>query len=399
MVCRWIKFLVAAGLVTCLCATPARSQESEAKGEKVKQPAAASKEEGKAADAAAPEVSAARAAFDKKMEQWKAVLKDMRKLKTEFQTAPEDEQPDFKKRWDELVAQGRAMLPDLRDLALEAYTEAGGADPQLERFLVKFALDAVEFDESDVAYSLAKILLEKGVSDRRLYDAAGVAAFAENQYDDAEKYLKLAKESGSLVSDAGNKALAAVGTEKELWAKEQEIRKAEETANLPQVKLTTTEGEIVLELFENQAPDTVGNFIHLVEKGFYDGVVFHRVLKNFMAQGGDPKGDGSGGPGYSIYDEVDREDYRRHFRGSVSMAKTAAPNSGGSQFFITFIPTPHLDGKHTCFGRVISGMDVATRLQRIDPDMPDPNAELDKIIKAEVIRKRDHAYVPKKVEQ
>ena len=399
MVCRWIKFLVAAGLVTCLSATPARSQESEAKGEKVKQPAAASKEEGKAADAAAPEVSAARAAFDKKMEQWKAVLKDMRKLKTEFQTAPEDEQPDFKKRWDELVAQGRAMLPDLRDLALEAYTEAGGADPQLERFLVKFALDAVEFDESDVAYSLAKILLEKGVSDRRLYDAAGVAAFAENQYDDAEKYLKLAKESGSLVSDAGNKALAAVGTEKELWAKEQEIRKAEETANLPQVKLTTTEGEIVLELFENQAPDTVGNFIHLVEKGFYDGVVFHRVLKNFMAQGGDPKGDGSGGPGYSIYDEVDREDYRRHFRGSVSMAKTAAPNSGGSQFFITFIPTPHLDGKHTCFGRVISGMDVATRLQRIDPDMPDPNAELDKIIKAEVIRKRDHAYVPKKVEQ
>ena len=399
MVCRWIKFLVAAGLVTCLSAAPARCQESGAKGEKVKQPAAASKDEGKAADAAAPEVSAARAAFDKKMEEWKAVLKDMRKLKTEFQTAPEDEQPDFKKRWDELVAQGRAMLPDLRDLALEAYTEAGGADPQLERFLVKFALDAVEFDESDVAYSLAKILLEKGVSDRRLYDAAGVAAFAENQYDDAEKYLKLAKESGSLVSDAGNKALAAVGTEKELWAKEQEIRKAEETANLPQVKLTTTEGEIVLELFENQAPDTVGNFIHLVEKGFYDGVVFHRVLKNFMAQGGDPKGDGSGGPGYSIYDEVDREDYRRHFRGSVSMAKTAAPNSGGSQFFITFIPTPHLDGKHTCFGRVISGMDVATRLQRIDPDMPDPNAELDKIIKAEVIRKRDHAYVPKKVEQ
>ena len=130
------------------------------------------------------------------------------------------------------------------------------------------------------------------------------------------------------------------------------------------VKLSTTRGDIVIELFENEAPQAVANFLTLVKDGFYDGVVFHRVLPGFMAQGGDPTGTGSGGPGYSIKCECYQPNYRRHFRGSLSMAH-AGRDTGGSQFFLTFVPTSFLDGKHTVFGRVIEGMDVAAGLKRL----------------------------------
>jgi cyclophilin family peptidyl-prolyl cis-trans isomerase len=151
---------------------------------------------------------------------------------------------------------------------------------------------------------------------------------------------------------------------------------------LPQVLLKTNKGEILLELYEDEAPNTVANYISLVEKGFYDGLKFHRVIAGFMAQGGDPKGIGSGGPGYHIKCECVRKDHRNHDRGVISMAH-AGPDTGGSQFFITFDKTPHLDGKHTVFGHVIKGMDVVDKLKQGDV-----------IEKATVKQKRDHEYKP-----
>jgi len=134
----------------------------------------------------------------------------------------------------------------------------------------------------------------------------------------------------------------------------------------------------------------VANFLTLVKDGFYNGVVFHRVLPGFMAQGGDPTGTGSGGPGYSIKCECYQPNFRHHFRGTLSMAH-AGRDTGGSQFFLTFVPTPPLDGKHTAFGRIVEGMDVAASLKRIDPESsvrPTP----DRIVKAEVLRDRGHEY-------
>ena len=113
-----------------------------------------------------------------------------------------------------------------------------------------------------------------------------------------------------------------------------------------------------------------------------------------MAQGGCPNGTGAGGPGYAIPCECYREDYRRHFSGTLSMAH-AGRDTGGSQFFLTFLATPHLDGKHTAFGRVIDGMDVLASLAKVDPQNPDPSLQPSQIVKATVLRKRDHAYEPK----
>jgi cyclophilin family peptidyl-prolyl cis-trans isomerase len=128
----------------------------------------------------------------------------------------------------------------------------------------------------------------------------------------------------------------------------------------------TSKGDFVAELFAEQAPVTVNNFVFLAREGFYDGTTFHRVIKGFMAQGGDPTGTGMGGPGYKFADERGALSLKHESAGILSMAN-AGPNTNGSQFFITFGPTPHLNGKHGVFGRVISGMDVVNSIRERDP--------------------------------
>lgn len=127
----------------------------------------------------------------------------------------------------------------------------------------------------------------------------------------------------------------------------------------------TEKGDIKVELFADRAPKTVNNFVFLAREGFYDDTTFHRVLSNFMAQGGDPTGTGTGGPGYRFEDEFD-PNLRFDEAGYLAMANSG-PNTNGSQFFITFVPTPHLTGRHTIFGKVVEGMDVALALTLRDP--------------------------------
>lgn len=128
----------------------------------------------------------------------------------------------------------------------------------------------------------------------------------------------------------------------------------------------TERGDFTVELFAKQAPVTTNNFVFLARDGFYDGVTFHRVIKGFMAQGGDPTGTGTGGPGYEWADEPSALALKHDAPGMLSMAN-AGRNTNGSQFFITFVPTPHLNGKHAVFGKVASGMDVVNSLRERDP--------------------------------
>ncbi len=131
-----------------------------------------------------------------------------------------------------------------------------------------------------------------------------------------------------------------------------------------QVTIETNRGDIEIELYPKYAPKTVNNFLFLVGEGFYDGVTFHRVISNFMIQGGDPTGTGRGGPGYKFNDEFSGNPLK-HETGSLSMAN-AGPNTNGSQFFITHAPQPHLDGRHTVFGRVVKGQDVVNAIRQGD---------------------------------
>ncbi len=134
--------------------------------------------------------------------------------------------------------------------------------------------------------------------------------------------------------------------------------------------MTTTEGEITFELFDEDAPKTVDNFRTLAGKGFYDGLTFHRVIPDFMIQGGCPEGTGTGGPGYQFEDEFNDH---KVVRGALAMAN-AGPNTNGSQFFITHVPTPWLDGKHAVFGQVVKGLDVLFAISPRDPSLIDSPA-------------------------
>ncbi|MBU0614793.1 MAG: peptidylprolyl isomerase [Nanoarchaeota archaeon] len=153
--------------------------------------------------------------------------------------------------------------------------------------------------------------------------------------------------------------------------------------NMTTAEFETNKGNFKMELFTDKAPITTQNFINLTEKGFYDNTKFHRVIDGFMIQGGDPDGDGTGGPGYSIEDEFD-PGLRHNTEGILSMANRG-PNTGGSQFFITLAPTPWLDDKHAVFGKVISGMDVIKKIGKVKKDSNDAPLE-DVIISKITIR-------------
>ena len=336
-------------------------------------------------------------AFARTMTEWKTLLGELRDLKGEYSIANTEELEGIQQRYVAKLEAGEKLVPRLRQAAREAYLEAPNADRELSRFLIKLIADDIKQDDYPSAKELAQVLVAGESEQRNLFDLAGIAAFGTNDFEMAEEMLKKAEASG-LISEAGGKYLRSLPDAKATWVVEQELRQAEvEADDLPRVKLTTTAGDIVIELFENEAPETVGNFISLVEKGFYDGLTFHRVLQGFMAQCGCPNGDGTGGPGYKIYCECTNENHRNHFAGSLSMAKETARHTGGSQFFITFVPTPYLNGMHTVFGRVIEGMETLPKITKIDPEKSINTKSPTTITKAEVLRKRDHEYRPNKV--
>lgn len=145
--------------------------------------------------------------------------------------------------------------------------------------------------------------------------------------------------------------------------------------NLGTVKVVfeTSMGDITLALFRGKTPRTVNNFLTLSEKGFYDGLIFHRVIPNFMIQGGCPDGTGRGGPGYTFEDEFDPT--LRHSKPGILSMANSGPNTNGSQFFITVAPTSHLDGRHTVFGEVVEGMDVVSAISEVARDSNDKPRE------------------------
>jgi cyclophilin family peptidyl-prolyl cis-trans isomerase len=354
---------------------------------------------------AAPRPGPANAEFQRVFGEWKTLVGQLGALRAKYRTAQKEERPELEKQWNELIEKGNVLQPQFYRAAEKAFAEAPNADKQITDLLLGIFADGVTWDDFENTARIGKLLVDNHCGTPRIASDAGIAAVCMGDFDAAEKYLGMAKKDGYYrlkqpadeMADQGKRFLSDLEKLKKSWDKEQRIRQAEATADdLPRVLIKTNKGDIEVELFENEAPNTVANFITLVEKGFYNGLTFHRVLPGFMAQGGDPKGDGNGGPGYTIPDECSQPNHRLHFRGSLSMAKGTRPDTGGSQFFITFVPTSHLDGIHTVFGRVIKGIDVLAKIQRRNPDATNP-PDPDKIIEAKVLRKRPHEYPVKKM--
>lgn len=353
------------------------------------------------------------AEFAKLFDQWKVTLEKLRGLRNDYPKANGSQKLEMRRQYQALLVEGEKQQTPLLDAAMAAYLELDTSlaahqeeELNLQNFLVTALQDEYLQDQFETVLRLAKPLLEKGLAEKSsglapLYTLAGQSAFAVAEWDLAETYLKKAlqrrgSEEREEVTKRNLTDLQLLPYYRQAWPIEQKLREAEAQADdLPRVLLKTTQGDIVLELYENEAPNTVANFIALVEKGFYNKLSFHRVIPAFMAQGGDPKGDGSGDAGYAIPCECTEPNHRLFFRGTLGMAHRGR-NTGSSQFFLTFVPAQHLDGQHTAFGRVLEGMEVLGKLCRRDPEDPDSAAqEPDRILEAQVLRKRPHAYEPK----
>lgn len=369
---------------------------------------------GLADGASAQEAAIASKGYPTALEDYKSEIRGIEKLWSEYQTADEARQQSINEELKPLVAQAKVKLNAMVEAAIEAYRANPKGDPKVTELLLSVAEHQVVGkaeqgggDQYETALPILEALVDGGAEKPELPLWGVLAAVCANEFDLADKFAKIAIESGAVRSQPGESEeaqavfaqaidyLQSKDKYRARWEQEQKIREAEaSTDDLPRVKMTLDKGEVVIELFENEAPIATANFLSLVKKGFYDGVVFHRVLPRFMAQGGDPTGTGTGGPGYSIACEVDAPGARDHFRGSMSMAH-AGRDTGGSQFFLCFVPTDFLDGRHTAFGRVVEGLDVIGEIQVIDPQKGGPNPE--KILKAEVIRDRGHGYEFKKL--
>ncbi|MDR1053694.1 MAG: peptidylprolyl isomerase [Planctomycetaceae bacterium] len=363
-------------------------------------------------------------AFMTRYENYAEVLKKLTKLKVEYVNAKPERAVEIDKEYDALMAEGLKTSDAMLDTGLEAYAEAPNRNLFVNNFLFSRLMWEFNRDNFEVSVKIFKAIVNKGIPDDAgiLFTYAGLSAIMTCDLDEAAAWLKTAKENKSFeqyikllqserpknngeMSHGQMMAMTFIGLSGEItqikadWEKEKAIRQAEAKANedpktkLPRVELKTSKGKIVIELFENEAPNSVANFISLVEKKYYNGTKFHRVLPCFMAQGGD---NGMGGPGYQIDDECKKPDARKHFRGSLSMANAGA-NTNGSQFFLTFVKTEHLDGRHTVFGRVVEGIEVLAEIQRVDPSDSDTVVgTIDEIVEAKVLNKRDHAYEPVK---
>ncbi len=184
-------------------------------------------------------------------------------------------------------------------------------------------------------------------------------------------------------------ACSLIGQKTMQWSEPPEM--SIDTSTIYIATLKTEKGDIRIELFADEAPMTVNNFIFLAEEGYYDDTTFHRVIPDFMAQGGDPEGTGMGGPGYSFKDEISFN-LRFDDEGYLAMANSG-PDTNGSQFFITYVPTPHLNGLHTIFGKVVEGMDVARSLTPRDPSS-NPDFDGDRLKKVEIERVSESLLPP-----
>jgi len=360
-----------------------------------------------------PTAVEAKQTFDQLQKQWVDLTVQLRQKHQQLAANPASEQGPLGKEIQKLSSKTEAMVGQIVAAGLDVYRADPNSYPLVNKTLLAIAGFYVTGDgrgdggdQYEKALPIINSMLAAGAGKQSpiLWLWGGVCAYQTNDYDLAKKYFNAAHDSGLLsgpppsngpndprsrIWDLAQKSIETLATNQKDWEKENEIRAAEaEADDLPRVKFQTSRGDVVIELFENEAPQAVANVITLVKRGYYDGIVFHRVLPSFMAQGGDPTGTGSGGPGYSIRCECHRQGYRKHFRGSLSMAH-AGRDSGGSQFFLTFVSTSYLDGRHTVFGRVIEGMDVASSIKRINPGDP---IQPDKIIKATVLRDRGHEY-------
>ncbi len=349
-------------------------------------------------------------AFDKSFREYRDALGPLSKIYWQHQVAW-DGSKDVERLaayCDALEASHRA-LSDWRSNMAKVYA----AQPKEGHFVLEMMIEMLDRDCPKDLYDgllpIAKALFENAtdLSDNA-YEEIGYVGFANHDFDLAEEAWGKISDSASL-KPITKFYLNSIDQLRLRWEDESKMRLADrERDDNPRVSILTNKGRIIVELFENEAPQAVSSFVMLVERKFYDLQAFYRVIDRSGAQAGCDRGDGSGNAGYTVRGEMHLPNHRPVLGGSLILlsgknekTNVADPDSGSSQFAITMLPQPALDGQQTVFGRVIEGMHVVGLFNRLDlsdeKQRKDKSKVPDKIIEARVIRKRQHEYKPEPV--
>lgn len=264
--------------------------------------------------------------------------------------------------------------------------------------LMKLVEQLYDNHNLDEAFLYANDLIKNGFESEQVYDLATASAYCTDHFAEALENWDKAQQKGQYTRSSLVTNREEILQGQKAWETEQQVRTKEAAADdLPRVKLETEVGDLVYELYENEAPETVGNFISLVESGYYDNTDFYSVVLTSHYFHGCKTGDNRSDPGYRIYDEHQRPDRRYPFRGALTMF-TAGENRGGAIYTISVRPSPQYLGYSTTFGRLIEGHDVLAKVAKFNLRFPTAGMEPTKVLKVTVVRKRDHEYVPHKVE-
>ena len=336
----------------------------------------------------------------------KSIL-EVRQAEVRYLDSSRDESIEVRKEWEQLKTECQTQIDELAEVATKLFDAQEKPSPELAELVARVQEKALRGGFPSEAFRLGKKLMMVYPDMKKSEMVTALAAVKVNEFDFAKKYYDENKEVLQAVEAEYSKLFRSVDELVTRFEREQQFREQDAKNELPLVTIETNRGAVKIELFEDQAPGTVANFISLAEQGFYDDLIFHWALKGFVAETGvytrrpTPS---AVDINYFIVDEFDREDARHHFRGSLSLIKSEAANTGNERFFICLEPVPLLDGKRTVFGRVVEGMEVMDGIththQLSEEGEPEPIPEVhqDYIVKATVTRKRaDSEYKINKV--
>jgi peptidylprolyl isomerase len=345
-------------------------------------------------------------AFRKASDDFRNAIADYTLSHVKIQHRLKDTLPEgARENWLEQLLRSNQALRSYREAAANLFVSDPEKYSGIGLLLREMLITDGKSDRLDHWTVPAKVLLDTKtlVTDEVLL-YAGYAGLIEGDFD-LVKQTWVPLESSQKLGQQESILLSRLDEIKQSWEKELQRRQEDQTKNNPQVRVLTTKGEIVVELFEDDAPETVANFMYLVEQGYYTRKPFFFVKEHLLAQTGCEKGDGKGNAGYGVKPEAELASRRSHFRGALAMPvgvntdpSQGSTNFAGSQFYFTFVPLPLADERNAVFGRVISGIEVLGLLKIVDltdeEARKDPSLRPDTIIKTEVIRKRDHDYRP-----
>jgi len=389
---RWLPFLIAVFLFSTT--SIAYSQIDQADGSKSAAEVAETPEQLKQQ-------------FDDAVSDLRTAVKQVRRTSVIYFESDSSMSMALKQKWDEEAAIAKATFGRVRDLAFKYFLISSKPDPEIMRIVMLLNPKLIEEGQLTTCYAATRKLLELNPADPELITLMGRISILVNDFKTSAEYFPTHKTEVEEFELPERAIYSYLDELVEKFDRELKFREEEAKADdLPHAIIETPKGQIVIELFEDQAPETVNNFVSLVEAGFYDGMIFHHVLRNILANSGKMSMNRALPLGYSIYDEAGKPDARHHFRGSVSMyLKSDEPNVGGAEFQIMKIPAPNMDGKNTVFGRVISDMRVIDSLAvtfQINEEGKEEFVEgaiPDTITSITVKRLRPHEYVPNPVKE